>query len=324
MLSRRSALLVFLIFFVAIVGCSRAPSASAASANQQDEYRFAVMSPAIAVMLRDLGFEDQIVGKHSWDMVLGDSVPIVGSEIGVDYEAMIHADPTHVFYQRTSAGVPSRLRALADKHGWTVHTMPLDTLDDIANGLDDLYIKFVGVREKSQTEIDPTVRFQEMSMPSSALAAAWDDLGPIADRCGRVLVLGAVEPPGAMGPRSFHAQLIERLGANPAITEGSMWIELDFEDIVVLNPDAILLFSPRVTTEADRFASNETEADPLAHARMMLGKIAELDINAVRNNRLAVIGNPLGLLPSSSFAKVGRQVAEVLKRWGQESPEPEG
>ncbi|MBL4590386.1 MAG: hypothetical protein JKY96_00350, partial [Phycisphaerales bacterium] len=222
MLNRRAVLGILMLVGVVMTGCSRAPSSTptADAPSAKEELRFVVMSPAIAVMLRDIGFEDQIVGKHAWDMVLSDSVPIVGSESGIEYESMILADPTHIFFQRSSAGVPEKLKAMSDEHGWKILTMPLDTLDDIAVGVDDLYMKFVGPREQGLTEIDPTVRFAEMTMPSAALARAWSDLGPIADRCGRVLVLGSVEPPGAMGPGSFHAQLIERLGASPAIVEG--------------------------------------------------------------------------------------------------------
>ncbi|MBL4591080.1 MAG: hypothetical protein JKY96_03885, partial [Phycisphaerales bacterium] len=99
----------------------------------------------------------------------------------------------------------------------------------------------------------------------------------------------------------------------------SMWIGLDFEDIVRLNPDAIILFSPREPSEADLFAPIDGAGpDP----REMLGKIAELDINAVRLGRLAVIDDPLGLLPSTSFGHVGDEVAEIFRRWSKEAGTP--
>ncbi len=309
---------VFLIT-IFVAACSRWPDAKpvdSAAAETDAEYRFVVLSPAIAVMLVDLGFEDQIVGKHAWDMVLSDSVPAVGSQAGVDYESLLRANPTHVFFQRTTNSVPARVEAMAKEHGWVVVTIPLDTLDDIAVGADDLYMRFVGVRDLEADEIDPSARFAEVRMPSEALARAWSDLGPIADRAGRVLVLGSVEPPGAMGPGSFHVQLIERLGATPAIVEGGMWQELDFEDLVRLNPDSIILFSPRVPDESDLFAPVEAlETDVSAY----FGKIGELEINAVCAGRLAVIDDPLGLLPSTSFGKIGERVAEVLRRWALDS-----
>jgi ABC-type Fe3+-hydroxamate transport system substrate-binding protein len=314
------ALKLFFISLMVVVlsACSRAPSSqpvAGSSTTTPEDFRFVAMSPAIAIMLRDLGFEDQIVGKHAWDMVLADSVPVVGSETGVDYESMIRADPTHIFFQRSTSGVPEKLSTMAEERGWQVLSMPLDSLDDIATGADDIYMKFVGVRERGSRELDPTVRFTEVSMPSEALARAWADLGPVADKAGRVLVLGSIEPPGAMGPGSFHHQLVERLGAGLALSDGSMWQELDFEDIVRLNPDSIILFSPKLAGESDLFAPVElTDAEVLSR----FGKLGELDINAVHSGRLAVIDNPLGLIPSTTFGKIGEQLAEILTRWGTE------
>ncbi|MCA9302897.1 MAG: ABC transporter substrate-binding protein [Phycisphaerales bacterium] len=308
-----------LVCVLVLSGCSRSQSGGAAKSAKgsaaRSEERLVVMSPAIAVMLRDIGMEDSIVGKHAWDMVLSGSVPIVGSEEGIDYEALIRAEPTQIFFQRSSAGVPAKLQSLAEEHGWVIRTVALDSLDDIAIGADDLFMQFVGVRERAPDEIDPTARFSETTMPSEALARAWADRGPIADEVGRVLVLAGVDPPGAMGPGSFHYQLVVRLGAVPAITDGGMWQELDLEDIVRLNPDGIVLFSPRQRDASDLFAPIESKQSD--HS-VLFGRIAELRISAVRNNRLAVIDDPLALVPGTNMGRVGEELGEIFERWARQ------
>jgi len=315
----RMAIRSLILGALLLSACSRAPGDPAASGGKGSAdaavHRLVVMSPAIAVMLQDIGLEDSIVGKHAWDMVLSDSVPIVGSEEGIDYEAMIRAKPTQIFFQRSSAGVPAKLREMGEEQGWVIRTMAVDTLDDIALSADNLYMQFVGVREQAPGEIDPTARFAEMMMPSGSLARSWADRGPVADRAGRVLVLAGVDPPGAMGPGSFHHQLIIRLGATPALVDGGMWQELDLEDIVRLNPDSIVLFSPRKPDASDLFAA---VGDPLTDEVSLFGKIARLEINAVNNGRLAVIDDPLALVPGTNMGKVGDELAEIFARWARQ------
>lgn len=300
-------------------GCSRSPGAAANAPTkgerEESEHRLVVMSPAIAVILRDIGLEDSIVGKHAWDMVLSDSVPVVGSEEGIDYESMIRAEPTQIFFQRSSAGVPAKLQTLADEQRWVIRTIALDSLDDIAIAADDLFMQFVGVREQAPGEIDPTKRFAETAMPSESLARAWADRGPISDRAGRVLVLASVDPPGAMGPGSFHHQLVVRLGATPAISDGGMWQELDLEDIVRLNPDSIVLFSPRELDASDLFAPIE---DSDENHSALFGKLAKLEISAVKHNRLALIDDPLALVPGTNMKEIGEQLGAIFERWAQQ------
>jgi hypothetical protein len=55
------------------------------------DQRLVVLSPAVAVMLRDLGLADRVVGKHDYDLVLPDTVPAVGHQEALDYEAILAA-----------------------------------------------------------------------------------------------------------------------------------------------------------------------------------------------------------------------------------------
>lgn len=281
------------------------------TATHTPKPRIVVLAPALGVILRDLGLEDDIVGKHAWDMALGNSIPAVGTHDDPDLESILRLQPTHLIVQDMEARVPESLRRMAEREGWTLWGFPLLTLDDIATTTDELHFRLIGEPTRDPRTIDPTEHLAR-ERPSGRLADAWSDRGPPAQRAGRVLLLAGVDPAGAMGPASFHHQLIERLGAAPAITTGGPWQELDHEDILRLAPDAILLFRPAPTDPNPvGLRARPTRAEALA----ALGGIATLDIPAVREGRVAIIDHPLGLLPASSLAEVADEIAKAFEHW---------
>ena len=307
-----------------LISCGRSPTTAPATkkgeAPEQGELRLAALSPAIAVMLRDLGYEDRIVAKHDYDMVLSDQVPAAGSELGFDLEVLIKANPTHLYFQKTSAERSPKLLQIASERGWIIIERPLNTLDDIAVTMDDLYYFFAGDPQQQPTEFDvmqamQVMQVQDRTPPSEGLAASWDDLGPASDAAGKVLVLGSIDPIGAMGPGSYHHQLIKRLGATPAITEGSMWIELDYEDLIALNPDSIIFIAPSQTTEADRFG--EPVKPTLDEIKQSFGPLADLPIAAFESGRIGVIDHPLGLLPSGALGEVADEIVALFELWAE-------
>ncbi len=320
--------ILFLLALVLMVGCSKSPPDSASSSSakekiEQSESRFVVFSPAIGVMLRDLGFEDSIVGKHAYDTALSDSIAVVGSHIDIDYEMLITLSPSDVFFERNSVAIPERVRALAAEHDWQIWTYELKTLDDIATTIDDLYLKLVGFNEKQvdddnilDFDIDPTIKF-DVELPSARLARSWSPIGRAASGAGRTLILASVDPPGAMGPGSFHAQLIGRLGIEEAIVDGGMWQELDFEDMIDLAPDSILVFMPSNPGSDDLIG--EPEPRSWAQIQAKVGEIASLPIPAVENQRIAIIEHPLGLLPSSSLGQVADEIALAVRNWHEQA-----
>jgi len=327
--------LVLFILIGVLAACSKSPAGAAKSKAQQGqtqqagdvESRFAVFSPAIGVMLRDLGFEDSIVGKHTYDTALSDSIAVVGSHIDVDYEMLITLSPTDLFFEINTIEIPTRVKDLAAENDWQIWTYELKTLDDIATTIDDLYLKLVGFREKKiddgnflEIDIDPSAKF-DIELPSARLANAWSPIGRPASAAGRMLVLASVDPPGAMGPGSFHAQLIDRLGVLPAITDGAMWQELDFEDMIELAPESILVFMPKPSDEQDLIG--EPEPMSWAQIKSKAGGIADLPIPAAEHQRIAIIEHPLGLLPSSSLGQVADEVVAAIEGWyRREQAEP--
>jgi len=297
---------------LALGACAERPEPEAGV----DEFRIAALSPAIGVILMDLGLEDSIVARHDFDRALSASIPRAGSSLAWDLEVLARADPTHLVFQKTTARIPDKLRSLAHERGWTLVERPLDTLDDVASCTDDLAILFgdrtePGVRG-SVLEGDLELR-HSAELPSDALGRAWRDRGPIADDAGRVLILGSLDPPAAMGPGSFHHQLLERMGMTPAITRGARWIELDYEDIVTLAPDSIILFDPDPRRDDALFGLPPTH-DPEA-ARDAMGAIADLPTPAAASGRLGVVDHPLALIPASSLSRVAEEIEAILESW---------
>ncbi len=326
---RTIRVILFPLLMLLLVSCggndaAQSATGSSESVAEQSQPRFAVFSPAIGVMLRDLGFEDDIVGRHSFDSALSSSIPVVGTHIEIDDEVLINAKPTILIFESNSVAIPQRIRQLAKERDWSIWTYKLESLDDIATTLDDLYLKLVGFPADANSDgdpttfnIDPTKRF-EIDLPSARLARAWSPMGREGACVGRTLLLAGTDPAGALGPGSFHAQLIERLGVTNALGSGGMWQELDLEDIAELAPDSILIFDPREAGDGigapEALAWGEIEA--------ALGPIASLPIPAVQSRRVGVITHPQALLPSSTLGQVADEIRKTLADWCEREVEP--
>jgi ABC-type Fe3+-hydroxamate transport system substrate-binding protein len=292
MISRRGVLQTILVSAALLAfACERRPDdRSAPKATGSGTPRLAVLSPAMAVILRDLGREDQIVGRHGFDLVLQPSVPVVGNQNGLDYEALIAVRPTHVLLEAGANDLPPRLVELAKAHRWTVRAMPMLTLDDVRTALDEL-------DELTRTE---ATRSDRATRLRSRFDAALGVRPEIASRLGRVLPLAWMDPVGVMGPGSFHAQMLAAMGATPVPTKGAAYISWSVEDVVRADPDSIVLFLP------GRDASKRDE---------LLGPLARANLRAVREGRVVVIADPLCHTPSTALAAVADQIAASVAPW---------
>jgi ABC-type Fe3+-hydroxamate transport system substrate-binding protein len=283
------------VLAVAVIMAGRLAPATSVGADRGGPPRIVAMSPAIGVMLRDLGLADLVVGRHGFDMVLPEKVPACGDENAVDYETLLRVQPTHLLFQSNARGLPDRLRELAERSRWTIVEYPLLELDDVGRCVSDLGDRF-GARARTGELL------QRWSM---AMAPRGEGLV----RAGRVLLLGGVSPPSAMGPGSWHYQILQRLGGTPAITEGSAWITLDAEDVRRLAPDAIVLILPRSPDAPPGPPLPQSELVPL------LGRVGTLDIPAVRRGRIALIDDPLAHTPSTAMIGFADRLAAILTDW---------
>jgi ABC-type Fe3+-hydroxamate transport system substrate-binding protein len=138
-----------------------------------------------------------------------------------------------------------------------------------------------------------------------------------AARVGRVLLLFGTSPAGALGPGSYHHEILVGLGASPAITRGAPFMTLDKEDLLHLAPEAIILIQPRWP------GTPEGARDPEA-LRGRLRKLAALDLPALRTGRVALIDDPMALVPGTNLVEVAREMEEILRGWSADIAADDG
>ena len=132
-----------IVLAAVVSGCGREPSKSDATGPQTAptrELRIVAHSPALAVILKDLGYEAQIVGRHAYDLVLDPKVPSCGELGTIDYETLIRVRPTHVFIQWGARELPERLAELAAANDWVVmnlNPLGLDEIESCARQMDE-------------------------------------------------------------------------------------------------------------------------------------------------------------------------------------------
>ncbi|MDQ7012913.1 MAG: hypothetical protein Q9O74_03335 [Planctomycetota bacterium] len=293
---RLCTLLALLCSVFSLVGCERGanpatperPTDHAAPTPDSTGPRIVVLSPALGVMLTDLGLADRVVGRHGWDAVLDQSLPVCGDQTGLDYEALLRAEPTHLLTEWGARALPGRLTALAAEHDWDVQDFQILSLDDIASASARLRALF-----PDAAPADSMQRFERM-VRGPPPEPIWQ---------GRVLLLMGTSPIAALGPGSAHHELLLRAGGIPAIAEGSPYMPLHAEDVLRLAPDAIMLIQPRDANTP--------------RAPYELGRIATLDISAIERDRIASVDHPQALLPSTRLVEVAEAMEQSLRRWAR-------
>ncbi len=290
--------------------CGRGPAKQASetdgSSSGAKGLRIAAISPALAITLRDLGLADRIVGRHAWDMVLDRRVPIVGDQSALDYEALLATDPTHVMIEWGARPVPDRLTEMTRERGWRTRSWSLLTYAQVRASFEEIASFLVEGQPEDEgrrliaTAAELTTRLDGACAPRASAA-----------RAGKVMLLHSVAPPAALGPGSFHHEIMERLGGRSALTSGGAYAQLHMEDVLRLAPDSIVLIEPR---ESGGAAARKGAPDWPTMERK-LGAIASLQIPAVRERRVALIDDPLCLTPSSAMIGFARELGEVLERW---------
>ncbi len=296
---------------VLLVGCEKPapqPAPPTAAETVGREQRVVVLSPALAVIVRDLGYADRVVARHAYDDVLPRELPAVGDQAGIDYEALVRARPTHVLIQWGARELPERLTQLAQSNGWQVTNSNPLTLIDIERSvreIDSSLAASASPTPTAQTLLHALESLRTSSQGDSAQAnPAW----------GPVLLLASTDPPAALGPGSCHDEILRGVGGIPAIAEGSPWMELSREDLVRMQPRAIILVRPRSArgvTDADG-PTDATSKDAWQPLR-------ELGLTAISENRIAVIDDPEALLPSTSMIRVADTMRKMILSWKSEA-----
>jgi len=278
---------VLAILVLWVGGCSREAPAPAGD----DRPRIVVLSPAVAVILDDMGLAGRVVGRHGYDRVLERSIPVCGEQGSINYEALVRAEPTHVLIEWGSRELPGKLTELADRHGWVLREFRMLTLGDIDRAARELSALFPGEEPGGRVAL-----FHEL-VAGPVPEPRWD---------GRVLLLMSASPQiTALGPGSAHHELLARAGGVPAIVEGTPYMPMHAEDVLRIAPDAIVLIE------------TGSEGEPV-DAGSRLGAIAGLDIPAVKSGRVEVVSDPLALVPGTNLVGIGDAMRAAIDRWADE------
>ncbi|MBL0870569.1 MAG: hypothetical protein IBJ18_08345 [Phycisphaerales bacterium] len=288
--------------------------------------RVVVLSPGLAQTLRTLNLAHLVVGRHAFDEWSDPALPVCGDQTGIDFEKLLLVRPTHVLIQWGKRDLPERLVSLASKQGWILRDYPLLTLDDVADASSDvLTMLAIPERARQQKLRESAIVEGRVELPDEETlmlaATALKNIAPIAAQSrfnGSILLLHSTTPPAALGPGSFHHDLLVKLGLTPAITQGSAYMPLDREDVLRRAPEAIILIQPSRAGEA-RAPRNATIGDATPRvitgeaAIARLGGLKDLDIPAIKNRRVALIDEPTALLPGLGLVRV----AEAMRLAGE-------
>lgn len=291
------------------------PALPQSSSPPTGTLRLAAVSPALAITLRDLGLADKIIARHAWDMVLDLKVPIVGDQATLDYEALLEAKPTHVLLEWGARPVPERMTSLAADHNWRVKSWSLLSYDQLRASFNEI-ATFIAQGQPASDGLALASRAAELTTRFDNACAQ----RPAASRAGTVLLLHSVSPIAALGPGSFHHDILSRLGGRPALTSGNAYIQMHMEDLVRTAPESIVIVEPRDprgTPTTPRPNPRPIGLDPADWPAIetKLGAIARLNIPAVKNRRVAIIDDPYALTPSSAMIGFATELAGILDRW---------
>jgi len=280
------------------VGCGNTPEPQPTTTGQP---RIVSLSPAVSRTLLDFGLQQQIVGRSRWCASLDPAIPVLGDLYEINYEWLLRLHPTHVLVQpAASTGLDPTLERLAAEHDWVVGHWRINTIADIEQMVRDL----------------PAVLFpQGDPCRETAAARAADLLNRIdvalspqrADLwSGRTLLVADVDPVVLVfGRETYLNDILSRLGAENAVAAHG-WAEISLEDVVRMDPQAIILVRDR----------GPAQISPLEAA----GPLADLDTTARREGRIAVLWHPDSKLPSSAVIGVAQQMRRVLAGLSDSQP----
>ncbi len=259
--------------------------------------RIVSLSPALTRTLVDLQLEDHIVGRTEFSRSVDPRIAVVGNLYELDYERLIRLKPTHVFVQPPAGGVDAQLERLCRSRGWQLWQWKISTIQDIQRTIRELPLAVFAANDGRRA--GATRRAAEL-LDAIALAVSppQEELW-----AGPTLLVADTEPVLSFGRRTYLNDCLVALGGRNVVeTEG--WVELSLEDVVRLDPAAIILVRDRRPTAA-------AAADRV---------LAKLDIAAVRNDRIEVLFHPDAALPSSSVIGVAGELRRVLRELRDSGP----
>ncbi len=265
--------------------------------------RIVSLAPAISQMLLDLHMEGDIVGKAEYDTSAPAKVRVVGNFQDINVEALLSTKPTMVLMMTGASGVPKVLSDLADKKRFTLYAYRYpDTIDEALDILHDPEAD--QYKAASQPDLatvlgDPVAAIRLRRTIDLQIQAVRDVVQGLAKP--RVLAAFSTAPLMASGAKTVNDELIQIAGGvNAAGTAKISAPTYDREKLIALAPDVILLLSPG----APALGPLETDA--------RLESLRGVNIPAVTNKRIILLGDSLVLLPSTNVARAAADFAKAI------------
>ncbi len=260
-----------------------------------DRLRIVSLSPAMSRVLVDMGLEAAIVGRSRFCEFLDPAIPVAGDLLRVDVERILALEPTHVLRQPPAREDRSPLEELARRQGSSPPI--LARLEDIAD-----VRRFVRSLPRALAPEAGELRAALEARAGAIDAALQRIVTPANGAAGGgaepVLLVHALRPPGVFGRDTYLDEMLRARGVSNAF-DGPGWRTITAEDLVRLDPAAIVLVSDR-PAEADAM---------LAEAKAAWG---DLGLRAVRDGRLAVLAHREALRPGSGLIEVAAWLDAAL------------
>ena len=264
------------------------PIAPGTETTSTGERRIVSFSPALTRTLQLLELDGDLVGCTRYCPVEPDSTPLVGDLLEIDREQVLRLAPTHILIQPPAAGIDRGLVDLSQEYGWSVGAFPsLDTLDAVESMVREL---------PALLEPDGPARDALTARAEGILRSMRGAIDAPQIATGRVLLLHAVEPISAFGQSTYLHEILERTGATNVVSAAG-WATLSREDLVRLDPDAIVLIRGSDGGEIDLSAA-----------------LDGLGLRAVDAGSIAVLRHDDAFLPSPALGEVSRALRAELRR----------
>jgi ABC-type Fe3+-hydroxamate transport system substrate-binding protein len=116
---------------------------------------------------------------------------------------------------------------------------------------------------------------------------------------GSTMIVAATDPLLVVGRRTYLHDILVAMGASNAV-DASGWVELSLEDVLRLDPEAIIVVREQAAPGLD----------PVEAA----GALGRLDTRARRAGRIELLQHPDANLPSSGVIGVAAQMRRALRR----------
>lgn len=268
-----------------------------------DVRRVVSLAPNLTETLYALGLGDRLAGDTDYCDIPAEAKtkPHVGAPVNPSIEAIVALHPDLVF-ATTSINRRETVDALARLNIAVYATDPhtIRAMVDSFGRMADL----VGAPEKGAALV------AKLDATLDSLHARLADLPP-----AHVLFVVWLDPLITIGQNTFIADALRWAGAESVVLSDQNWPQLDFEEVVRLEPDYIVLADSH-TGEGSRSVAN------------LRSRAAWRDLRAVQLGHIAIIGEEIDR-PAPGLIEAIKQLARELHpnafaASSQAMPRPEG